>query len=254
MSKAPLYLNLVSQSTPERVLAARLALTIAKYLAYNCGLHVAVILRDTNSYANASREVSAAREKCQVAAVIPVTYVLTWSPFRSVPVVLKSRQVRSLSFLFRSCLVTKIAHLVPDFTGYSTERQIFLDRKSPNRQVSSSISVLSSLSRLMKCVSGKGTTNRDHGDVSRECYAAQAIGMLLLPLGPSSVRKRFLQKICFTSNFKTSLRESLVLRACTRPGACSLLLTWLGRFLALFCNSSVVQEGFSISSISAAGQ
>uniref|UniRef100_G3QWI3 Vacuolar proton pump subunit B n=1 Tax=Gorilla gorilla gorilla TaxID=9595 RepID=G3QWI3_GORGO len=143
----------------ERIITPRLALTTAEFLAYQCEKHVLVILTDMSSYAEALREVSAAREEVPGRRGFP-GYMYT-----------------DLATIYeRAGRVEDITHPIPDLTGFITEGQIYVDRQLHNRQIYPPINVLPSLSRLMKSAIGEGMTRKDHGDVSNQLYACYAIG------------------------------------------------------------------------------
>ncbi|CAM9184510.1 unnamed protein product [Lampetra fluviatilis] len=154
MDNVCLFLNLANDPTIERIITPRLALTAAEFLAYqcekHCEKHVVVILTDMSSYAEALREVSAARWK-----------------------VGEGPSPRSPS---SPCPTMTSPHPIPDLTGYITEGQIYVDRQLHNRQIYPPINVLPSLSRLMKSAIGAGMTRKDHADVSNQLYACYAIG------------------------------------------------------------------------------
>ncbi|KAI6690837.1 hypothetical protein NL676_027665 [Syzygium grande] len=150
MERVTLFLNLANDPTIERIITPRIALTTAEYLAYDCGKHVLVILTDMSSYADALREVSAAREEGERGSITQI-------PILTMP-------------------NDDITHPTPDLTGYITEGQIYIDRQLHNRQIYPPINVLPSLSRLMKSAIGEGMTRRDHADVSNQLYANYAIG------------------------------------------------------------------------------
>ncbi|KAF1377949.1 hypothetical protein PFLUV_G00206100 [Perca fluviatilis] len=152
MDNVCLFLNLANDPTIERIITPRLALTSAEYLAYQCEKHVLVILTDMSSYAEALREVSAAREEVPGRRGFP-GYMYT-----------------------DLATISNITHPIPDLTGYITEGQIYVDRQLHNRQIYPPINVLPSLSRLMKSAIGEGMTRRDHSDVSNQLYACYAIG------------------------------------------------------------------------------
>ena len=176
MEKAVVFLNLANDPTIERIVTPRLALTTAEYLAYDCGKHVLVILTDMSSYADALREVSAAREEVPGRRGFP-GYMYTD---------LACIYERAGRVLGRSGSITQvpiltmpnddITHPIPDLTGYITEGQIYVDRQLYNRQIYPPINILPSLSRLMKNAIGEGMTRKDHGAVSNQMYAAYAVG------------------------------------------------------------------------------
>ncbi|KAJ2138338.1 Vacuolar ATP synthase subunit B [Coemansia sp. RSA 788] len=157
LERVTLFLNLANDPTIERIITPRLALTAAEYYAYQLEKHVLVILTDMSSYADALREVSAAREEERAGRVEGRNGSITQIPILTMP-------------------NDDITHPIPDLTGYITEGQIYVDRQLDNRQIYPPINVLPSLSRLMKSAIGEGLTRKDHGDVSNQLYAKYAIG------------------------------------------------------------------------------
>ncbi|RQM26159.1 hypothetical protein B5M09_009473 [Aphanomyces astaci] len=147
MQNTALFMNLANDPTIERIITPRLALTTAEYLAYERDLHVLVILTDMSSYADALREVSAAREEVPGRRGYP-GYMYT-----------------DLSTIYER------AGRVMGRNGY-----IYVDRQLHNRQIFPPINVLPSLSRLMKSAIGDGMTRDDHSAVSNQLYASYATG------------------------------------------------------------------------------
>merc|ERR1711983_734977 len=176
MERTALFLNLANDPTIERIITPRLALTTAEYLAYEKDLHVLVILTDMSSYADALREVSAAREEVPGRRGYPGYMYTDLSTIyeRAGRVVGRNGSITQLPIL--TMPNDDITHPIPDLTGYITEGQIYLDRQLHNRQIYPPINVLPSLSRLMKSGIGKGMTRKDHSDVSNQLYACYAIG------------------------------------------------------------------------------
>merc|ERR1712161_67515 len=148
MQRTSLFLNLANDPTIERIITPRLALTTAEYLAYERDLHVLTILTDMSSYADALREVSAAREEVPGRRGYP-GYMYT-----------------DLSTIYER------AGRIVGRTGYITEGQIYLDRQLDTKGIFPPINVLPSLSRLMKSAIGEGMTRDDHGAVSNQLYAS----------------------------------------------------------------------------------
>ncbi|EFC47722.1 vacuolar ATP synthase subunit B [Naegleria gruberi] len=176
MENVTLFLNLADDPTIERIITPRLALTTAEYLAYECGYHVLVILTDMSSYADALREVSAAREEVPGRRGYPGYMYTDLSTIyeRAGRVVGKPGSITQIPIL--TMPNDDITHPIPDLTGYITEGQIYVDRQLHNRQIYPPINVLPSLSRLMKNAIGEGFTREDHGSISNQLYAAYAIG------------------------------------------------------------------------------
>jgi len=176
MSKVCLFLNLANDPTIERIITPRLALTTAEYLAYQCDMHVLVILTDMSSYADALREVSAAREEVPGRRGYPGYMYTDLSTIYERAGRVKGRAGSITQIPILTMPNDDITHPIPDLTGYITEGQIYIERQLHNRQVYPPINVLPSLSRLMKSAIGEGMTRDDHGAVSNQLYANYAIG------------------------------------------------------------------------------
>ncbi len=176
MQRTALFMNLANDPTIERIITPRLALTTAEYLAYERDLHVLVILTDMSSYADALREVSAAREEVPGRRGYPGYMYTDLSTIyeRAGRVVGRNGSITQLPIL--TMPNDDITHPIPDLTGYITEGQIYLDRQLHTKEVFPPINVLPSLSRLMKSAIGEGMTREDHGAVSNQLYAAYAQG------------------------------------------------------------------------------
>jgi V-type H+-transporting ATPase subunit B len=182
MEKTTLFLNLANDPTIERIITPRLALTTAEYLAYQCEKHVLVILTDMSSYADALREVSAAREEVPGRRGFPGYMYTDLSTIyeRAGRVVGRTGSITQIPIL--TMPNDDITHPIPDLTGYITEGQIYVDRQLHNRQIYPPINVLPSLSRLMKRAIGPDMTRDDHSDVSNQMYANYAIGKDVLAM------------------------------------------------------------------------
>mmetsp|Transcript_8484 Transcript_8484/g.17199 ORF Transcript_8484/g.17199 Transcript_8484/m.17199 type:complete len:502 (-) Transcript_8484:111-1616(-) len=176
MEKVTLFLNLANDPTIERIITPRLALTTAEYLAYECGKHVLVILTDMSSYADALREVSAAREEVPGRRGYPGYMYTDLATLYERAGRVQGRPGSITQMPILTMPNEDITHPIPDLTGYITEGQIYLDRQLHNRHIYPPINVLPSLSRLMKSAIGDGMTRKDHGDVSNQMYAGYAIG------------------------------------------------------------------------------
>lgn len=176
MQHTALFMNLANDPTIERIITPRLTLTTAEYLAYERDMHVLVILTDMSSYADALREVSAAREEVPGRRGYPGYMYTDLSTIyeRAGRVTGRTGSITQLPIL--TMPNDDITHPIPDLTGYITEGQIYVDRQLHNRQIFPPINVLPSLSRLMKSAIGKGMTREDHGSVSNQLYASYATG------------------------------------------------------------------------------
>jgi len=145
-------------------------------LAYQCEKHVLVILTDMTSYAEALREVSAAREEVPGRRGFPGYMYTDLATIYERAGRVDGRNGSITQIPILTMPNDDITHPIPDLTGYITEGQIYVDRQLHNRQIYPPINVLPSLSRLMKSAIGEGMTREDHSDVSNQLYACYAIG------------------------------------------------------------------------------
>merc|ERR1712021_23489 len=176
MENVVLFLNLANDPTIERIITPRIALTAAEYLAYQCEKHVLVILTDMSSYAEALREISAAREEVPGRRGFPGYMYTDLATIYERAGRVEGRNGSITQIPILTMPNEDITHPIPDLTGYITEGQIYVDRQIHNRQIYPPINVLPSLSRLMKSAIGEGMTRKDHSDVSNQLYACYAIG------------------------------------------------------------------------------
>eukprot|EP00475_Leptophrys_vorax_P028111 TRINITY_DN4047_c0_g2_i1.p1 TRINITY_DN4047_c0_g2~~TRINITY_DN4047_c0_g2_i1.p1 ORF type:complete len:475 (-),score=103.58 TRINITY_DN4047_c0_g2_i1:205-1629(-) len=168
MERVALFLNHANDPTIERIITPRLALTTAEYLAYEKDMHVLVIMTDMSSYADALREVSAAREEVPGRRGFPGYMYTDLSTIYERAGRVRGRGGSITQFPILTMPNDDITHPIPDLTGYITEGQVYVDRQLHNRQIYPPINVLPSLSRLMKSGIGKGLTRIDHPDVSNQ--------------------------------------------------------------------------------------
>ncbi|XP_023592469.1 V-type proton ATPase subunit B, brain isoform [Trichechus manatus latirostris] len=171
-----MWLDLMFHFSIERIITPRLALTTAEFLAYQCEKHVLVILTDMSSYAEALREVSAAREEVPGRRGFPGYMYTDLATIYERAGRVEGRNGSITQIPILTMPNDDITHPIPDLTGYITEGQIYVDRQLHNRQIYPPINVLPSLSRLMKSAIGEGMTRKDHADVSNQLYACYAIG------------------------------------------------------------------------------
>lgn len=176
MENVVLFLNLANDPTIERIITPRLALTTAEYLAYEREMHVLVILTDMSAYADALREVSAAREEVPGRRGYPGYMYTDLSTIYERAGRLHGQGGSITQIPILSMPNDDITHPIPDLTGYITEGQVYVDRQLHNKGIYPPINVLPSLSRLMKSAIGKGMTRDDHPYVSNQMYANYAGG------------------------------------------------------------------------------
>jgi V-type H+-transporting ATPase subunit B len=207
MQRTVLFTNLADDPTIERIITPRLALTTAEYLAYERELHVLVILTDMSSYADALREVSAAREEVPGRRSYPGYMYTDLSTIyeRAGRVQGSNGSITQLPIL--TMPNDDITHPIPDLTGYITEGQLFVDRQLNNSQIYPPINVLPSLSRLMKSAIGKGMTRHDHPPVSDQLYANYATGRDVVAMkavvGAEALSEEDHMYLRFTEQFET---------------------------------------------------
>jgi V/A-type H+/Na+-transporting ATPase subunit B len=174
LERTALFLNLASDSSTQRLLTPRFALTAAEYLAFVEGKHVLAILTDMTNYAEALREVSSSKGEIPSRKGFPgYMYSDLASLFERAGVIRgKKGTLTQLSIL--TMPADDIGHPIPDLTGYITEGQIVLSRDLDRRAIYPPIDVLPSLSRLMKDGTGGKYTHPDHPALSSQLYAAYA--------------------------------------------------------------------------------
>ncbi len=170
LRRSVLFLNLADDPAIERIITPRVALTVAEYLAYDLGMHVLAILTDMTNYAEALREISAAREEVPGRKGYPgYLYTdLANNYERAGRIKDKNGSVTQVPIL--SMPADDITHPIPDLTGYITEGQIVLGRDLFRKGIYPPVNVLMSLSRLMKDGVGEGKTRSDHAEVGNQMY------------------------------------------------------------------------------------
>lgn len=174
LKRVAMFLNMSNDPIVERILTPRCALTCAEYLAFEKNMHILVILTDMTSYAEALREFSSSKGEIPARKGYPgYLYSDLASIYERAGVVKGSKgSVTQIPIL--TMPNDDITHPVPDLTGYITEGQIVLDRNLDQTGVYPAVSVLPSLSRLMKDGIGEGYTREDHSMVANQLFAAYA--------------------------------------------------------------------------------
>ncbi|MCW1301790.1 MAG: V-type ATP synthase subunit B [Candidatus Parvarchaeota archaeon] len=176
LERAVVFMNLASDPSMERLILPRIALTAAEYLAFDKGAHVIVILTDITNYAEALREISAARDEIPARRGYPgYMYTDLASIFeRAGKIKGKSGSITQIPILTMPS--DDITHPIPDLVGYITEGQIVLNRGLNKKNIYPNIDVPLSLSRLMDQGIGAEQTREDHKGLSDQLYAAYAKG------------------------------------------------------------------------------
>jgi len=199
IEKAVLFMNLADDPVIERIATPRVALTAAEYLAFEHGMHILVILTDMTNYAEALREVSAARKEIPGRRGYPGYMYTDLATIYERAGRIKGKKGSITQIPILSMPEDDITHPIPDLTGYITEGQIFLSRELHRKGIYPPIDVLPSLSRLKDRGIGVGKTREDHAGVLNQLYAAYARGKeareLAIILGEAAltdVDKKFL--------------------------------------------------------------
>lgn len=176
IDRSVLFLNLADQPAIERISTPRMALTCAEYLAFDLDMHVLVIMTDMTYYAEALREVSAARKEVPGRRGYP-GYLYTDLATLYERAGRKKGQKGSITMMpILTMPDDDKTHPIPDLTGYITEGQIILSRSLYQAGLQPPIDVLPSLSRLKDKGIGKGKTREDHADTMNQLFAAYSRG------------------------------------------------------------------------------
>ncbi len=172
LSNVAMFINLASDPTIERLVTPRSALTLAEYLAFDCDMHVLVILTDMTNYCEALREVSTSKGEVPSRKGYPgYLYSDLASMYeRAGRIIGRKGSITQIPIL--TMPNDDITHPIPDLTGFITEGQIVLDRNLEKQGIYPPINVLPSLSRLMNDGIGEGKTREDHRNISNQLYSA----------------------------------------------------------------------------------
>jgi V/A-type H+/Na+-transporting ATPase subunit B len=191
LENAILFLNTAADPVVERIAVPRVALTVAEYLAFERDMHVLVILTDMTNYAEALREVSAARKEVPGRRGYPGYLYTDFSTLYERAGAIRGKKGTVTQIPILTMPEDDITHPVPDLTGYITEGQLTLDRGLHQKVVFPPMDVLKSLSRLWSAGVGEGKTRKDHSKVKDQLFASYARGKevreLAVVLGESSL-------------------------------------------------------------------
>ena len=176
MEQIVAFINLANDPAIERIITPRIALTTAEYLAFECDMHVLVILTDMTNYCEALREIAAAREEVPGRRGYPGYMYTDLAMNYERAGRIRGRKGSITQVPILTMPDDDITHPIPDLTGYITEGQFVLSRDLHRRGIYPPVDVLPSLSRLMNQGIGEERTREDHAGVSDQCYAAYAEG------------------------------------------------------------------------------
>lgn len=206
LDRTVLFINLANDSAIERLATPKMALTAAEYLAFEKGMHVLVILTDITNYADALREVSAARKEVPGRRGYPgYMYTDLASLYERA-----GRQDGKEGSITMVPILTMPeddkTHPIPDLTGYITEGQIILSRELYRKGINPPVDVLPSLSRLKDKGIGEGKTRADHSDTMNQLFSAYARGKdakeLMVVLGEAALTPTDLIYAKFADEFE----------------------------------------------------
>ncbi|MDR0856117.1 MAG: V-type ATP synthase subunit B, partial [Clostridiales bacterium] len=176
IERAVLFMNLASDPAIERIATPRIALTAAEYLAFDLGMDVLVIMTDITNYAEALREVSAARKEVPGRRGYPGYLYTDLATLYERAGRIKGKPGSITQIPILTMPEDDKTHPIPDLTGYITEGQIILSRALYKKGILPPIDVLPSLSRLKDKGIGKDKTREDHADTMNQLFAAYARG------------------------------------------------------------------------------
>ena len=169
-----MFLNLANDPVVERLITPKIALTTAEYLAFEKNMHILVILTDITSFCEAMREVSSSKGEIPSRKGYPGYLYSELATLYERAGIVQGIDGSVTQIPILTMPNDDITHPIPDLTGYITEGQIVLDRALHGQSIYPPISVLPSLSRLMKDGIGEGYTREDHQDVANQLFSCYA--------------------------------------------------------------------------------
>ncbi len=174
LSRVVMFLNLSNDPIIERILTPRCALTVAEYLAFEKNMHILVVMTDMTSYCEALRELSSSNNEIPGRKGYPGYLYSDLASLYERAGIIEGSEGSVTQIPILTMPNDDITHPIPDLTGYITEGQIVLDRALHTDGVYPPISVLPSLSRLMKDGIGEGYTREDHPALANQLFASYA--------------------------------------------------------------------------------
>lgn len=206
IDRTVLFINLANDPTVERISTPRMALTAAEYLAFEKDMHVLVIMTDMTNYADALREISAAKKEVPGRRGYP-GYMYTDLATLYERAGRQRGKIGSVTMIpILTMPEDDKTHPIPDLTGYITEGQIILSRELNNKGITPPIDVLPSLSRLKDKGIGVGKTREDHASTMNQLFAAYSRGKdakeLMTILGEAALSETDLIYAHFADEFE----------------------------------------------------
>jgi len=206
IERSVIFLNLADDPVIERIATPRMALTCAEYLAFEKDMHILVILIDMTNYAEALRELSAARREVPGRRGYPGYLYTDLATIYERAGRIKGKKGSITLIPILTMPDDDKTHPIPDLTGYITEGQIILQRDLHQKGIYPPINVLPSLSRLMDEAVGEGKTREDHRELSNQLYATYARGIeireLALVMGEATLSDMDRRYLSFADEFE----------------------------------------------------
>ena len=206
LERAVVFMNLADDPAVERLVTPRMALTAAEYLAYEHDMHVLVILTDITNYAEALRQMGAARNEVPGRRGYPGYMYTDLATLYERAGIVKGAKGSVTQIPILSMPGDDVTHPIPDLSGYITEGQIVVARELHRKGIYPPINVLPSLSRLMNSGIGGDKTREDHKAVSDQMYAGYAEGRdlrgLVAIVGKEALSERDLKFLEFADLFE----------------------------------------------------
>ena len=206
LDRTVLFINLANDPAVERISTPRMALTAAEYLAFEKNMHVLVILTDITNYADALREVSAARKEVPGRRGYPGYMYTDLATLYERAGRIRGKKGSITMIPILTMPEDDKTHPIPDLTGYITEGQIILSRELYQKGITPPIDVLPSLSRLKDKGIGAGKTRKDHAATMNQLFAAYARGKdakeLMVILGEAALTEIDLIYAKFADEFE----------------------------------------------------
>ena len=171
------FINFADDPIMERLIIPRVALTTAEYFAFEKDMHVLVVLIDMTNYAEALRELSAAKEEIPSRKGYPGYLYTDFASLYERTGKIKGKKGTITQLPILTMPNDDISHPIPDTTGYITEGQLVLNRNLEKKGIYPPFEVLASISRLMKDSIGKDTTREDHADVNSQLLASYSAAL-----------------------------------------------------------------------------
>jgi V/A-type H+-transporting ATPase subunit B len=209
MGRSVLYLNETRDPGIERLLAPRVALAQAEFLAFEAGLHVLVVLADLTNYCETLREVATAREELPGRRGYPGYMYTDLATLLERAGILEGKSGSVTQIPILTMPDDDITHPIPDLTGYITEGQIVLSRELHRRGVTPPVDVLPSLSRLMNAGIGAGRTVAEHREWANQLYASYSQGrearLMAAVVGDAGLSDGDRRAVAFADRFEREL-------------------------------------------------